>query len=159
MSHRAEELAQRFTAFNDDLTAFVQNCSDDDWQKTSPAEQWTVGVVAYHIGAGHYGAIETARMIVAGEPLPNMTMDDLNRMNDQLAEENAGCTKDEVLNILDEKGGAVADFVAALGDEDLDRTAFHPVLGADITTEQYVDMVMVQSSSEHLANMKATIFT
>jgi hypothetical protein len=159
MSQRAKELTDRFTAFNDDLTAFVQNCSDEGWRKISPAEQWTVGVVAHHIAAGHYSAIETAKMIVAGEPLPNLTMDDLNQMNAQHAEENAGCTKDDVLSVLSQKGAAVNDFVAALGDGDLDRSAFHPALGADISAEQYVKMVIIDSSAGHLDNMKVTTGT
>ena len=116
-------------------------------------------MVAHHIAAGHYSAIETAKMIVAGEPLPNLTMDDLNQMNEQHAKENAGCTKDEVLSILSQKGAAVNNFVAALGDGDLDRRAFHPILGADVTTEQYVKMVMIDSSGDHLTNMKVTTGT
>ena len=53
MGGRAEGLAKRFEQANDDVIATVQNCSDEQWRKTCPGEQWSVGVTAHHIGSAH----------------------------------------------------------------------------------------------------------
>jgi hypothetical protein len=60
MSNRAQELSNRLTNFNNDIIAFVEDCSDDNWKKTCEGEQWPVGVVARHIAAGHYLAFVLA---------------------------------------------------------------------------------------------------
>ncbi|UCG12341.1 MAG: hypothetical protein JSU72_17880, partial [Deltaproteobacteria bacterium] len=73
MSQRARELAEQFTAFNNEVIAFVENCSNGDWRKVCSGEQWSVGVVARHMAAGHYGALDLAKMIVAGQPLPELS--------------------------------------------------------------------------------------
>ena len=73
MSKRAFDLAERFKTLNNELIDFVKNCSDEDWRKVCPGEQWSVGVVARHIAASHYGALALAKMMVAGEKLPDLT--------------------------------------------------------------------------------------
>ena len=32
MSQAAKELAERFTGFNNEVIAFVENCSDENWK-------------------------------------------------------------------------------------------------------------------------------
>jgi hypothetical protein len=86
MSQKAKELAGRLQAFSDDVVAFVEGCSEKNWEKACKKEQWPVGVTARHIGAGHFEAIELARMIVKGEKLPEFTMEQLVEMaNDHAA--------------------------------------------------------------------------
>jgi len=77
MSARAKQLAERLRAFNGDIIAFVEGCSDGNWKKACEKEEWPVGVTARHIAAGHFEAVDLARMIVKGEKLPEFTMDQL----------------------------------------------------------------------------------
>jgi hypothetical protein len=62
-----------------------------------------------------------------------------------------------VLSILREGGTPIAEYVAGLSDAELDRTAHLSLTGGDISTQQFVEMVIVHSSSEHLSSAKAAI--
>ncbi len=155
MSNRAADLAERFRDFNDELIAFVEKCPDEDWSKVCPGEQWPVGVVARHIAASHIGAIGLAKMLVAGEKLPELTGSVIDQMNLKHAEKHRFCTRTDVLKILREQGASAADFVAGLRDADLDRTGHIAAAGGDMTLEQIVEIIILRSAGEHLAHVKA----
>jgi hypothetical protein len=61
MTQRAKKMAQRLQAFTDEVVDFVQGCSDTDWRKVCKEEDWTVGVTARHIGAGHFQTVGLAK--------------------------------------------------------------------------------------------------
>jgi hypothetical protein len=155
MSKRAIDLAERFKVFNNELIAFVKNCSDENWRKVCPGEQWPVGVVARHIAASHYGALGLAKMMVAGEKLPELTEGVIDQMNSKHAEKHRHCTQDEVLKTLRENGTSVADYVAGLGDTDLDRSGHIAAAGGDMTTEHLIVNIIIRFGGEHFAHAKA----
>ncbi len=157
MSQRARELAEKLEGFCSDVAAFVENCSDEDWGKTCSGEGWAVGVVARHLGVGHFGILDLAKSIVAGEPLPELTGEMIDQMNVQHAEEHAGCTKDEVLGFLRANGPEVAGYVAGLSNEDLDRAGYLALIGRDVSAEKLIELVILKSGKEHLENMKAAV--
>ena len=159
MSQRTKELVERFTAFNNDFITFVENCTDEDWQKVCGGEQWAVGVVAHHVAAGHFGAINFVKMIVAGEAIPEITMEAIDQMNAQHAKEHANCTKDEVLALLRENGSAFAGYLEGLSEADLARTGYLALIGGDVSAQQLIEMVILQSGGEHLNSMKAATGT
>ncbi len=155
MRQRAKELSERFMSFNNEVIAFVEKCSDENWEKVTSGEKWPVGVVARHIAAGHYGAYDLAKMIVDGEQLPEITMEAIDQGNAQHAEKHANCTKDEVLGILREKGSSIAEYVAGLDDADLDRTSNLALVGGTISAQQFLENIIIHSGTEHLTNMKS----
>ena len=156
MSQRTTELAERFLSFNNDMIAFVENCSEENWKKVCPGEQWPVGVVARHVAAGHYRAVGLAKMIVAGKELPELTDEAIDQSNAQHADKHADCTKEEVLGLLRENGTSLVDFVTELDDADLDSTGQLPLVGGTIDTQQFVENIIILSATDHLENMKAT---
>ena len=155
MNPNATKLADRIRAFNDQVIAFVEQCTSEQWQKICAWEEWPVGVTARHIGAGHFEAIGLAEMIINGQKLPELTMDDLKQMGNQHAREHATCSREEVLTILHENGTSAADFVAGLTDAELDRNAYLALTGGDVTAGQLLDYVILDSGGEHLASMKS----
>ena len=155
MSKRAIDLAERFRAFNNELIGFVEKCSDENWRKVCPGEQWSVGVVARHITASHYGALGLAKMVVAGEKLPELTEGVIDQLNSKHAEKHRQCTRDEVLKTLRENGTSAADYVAGLSDTDLDRSCHIAAAGGEMTTEQLIVNIILRSGREHFANAKA----
>ncbi len=159
MSQRTKELVERFTAFNNDFITFVENCSDEEWRKVCSGEGWTVAVVAHHVAAGHFGAIDLVRMIVAGEAIPEITMEAIDQMNAQHAKEHAHCTKEEVLTLLRENGSAFAGYLEGLSETDLVRTGYLAAFDGDVSAQQLIEMVILQSGGEHLDSMKATTGT
>ena len=159
MSQRTKELVARFTGFNNEFIAFVDNCSDEDWRKVCSGEGWTVGVVAHHVAAGHFGAIDFVRMIVAGEAIPEITMEAIDQMNAQHAKEHANCTREEVLALLRKNGSAFAGYLEGLSEADLGRTGYLAAIGGDVSAQQLIEMVILQSGGEHFDSMKAATGT
>ena len=159
MGMKSQKLSERMSAFNATVIEFVQNCSDECWAKQCEAEEWSVGVTVRHIGAGHYGAIELARRMVAGEPLPALTMEQLIEMANAHAREHAGCTRDEVLTILRENGAAMISFVAALDDADLERTAYMEPFGGEVSVSKLLETIILNSAGEHFTSIQAAAET
>ena len=159
MSQRTKELVARFTGFNNEFIAFVDNCSDEDWRKVCSGEGWTVGVVAHHVAAGHFGAIDFVRMIVAGEAIPEITMEVIDQMNAQHAKEHTNCTREEVLALLRKNGSAFAGYLEGLSEADLGRTSYLAAIGGDVSAQQLIEMVILQLGGEHLDSMKAATGT
>lgn len=157
MTPRAKALADKLQAFNERVIAVVEGMNDADWKKNSFDEDWPLGVVARHIGAGHYAAIDLAKMIIAGQPLPEFTMDGLARMANQQAEKHAGCTKTEVLSILKESGKKMVDTVSGWRDEEMDKKAFFAAFDSEASVAQIVEWVVLNSAGGHLQSMERTL--
>jgi hypothetical protein len=96
-------------------------------------------------------------MIVAGEKMPDLTMDGIDEMNAQHAKEHAACTKNEVLDILRTNGAAMVDYISGLDDADLDRTTDFPAAGGKISAQQFIEYIVLQSGGEHLTSLRTTI--
>ena len=157
MSSQAKELTERFKAFNNEMIAFIEKCSDEEWKKICPGEELPVGVVSNHVAIRHYGAFDWAKMIVAGEKLPEITKEANAQANAELAEEHKNCTKDEVLGFLNENGSTVVDYLSGLEDSDLDRTGYFALTGGEISTKQFVEKILLQRGNDHLSSMKKAI--
>jgi hypothetical protein len=157
MGGRANDLAERFAAFNDEVMQFVQGCGNEDWHKVCSWEKWSVGTTARHIGANHYGAVGLARMIVKGEKLPLLTMEEIIESANRHAEEHGACTRDEVAQVLRENGQALIDFVKGLEDSELERTGYLAVMKKDVSVAQLIETVILNGGSQHLQNMKTAV--
>ncbi len=156
MDGRSKALAERINLFNEEVISFVENCTGEDWRKMC-AEDWPVGVTARHIAAGHYQALALAKMILSGQKLPELTPEQITENANRHAREHAGCTKSEVLGILRQEGRNTVDFVKGLDNSQLDKAAHLSALGADISVEKFVEVVVLQSSKQHFDNMKAAV--
>jgi hypothetical protein len=157
MSQRAKDLAKKLETLNNEVIAFVDGCSDEDWHKVCSWEDWTVGVTARHVGSGHYRAVGLTKMIISGQKLPDLTAEQINEGGNQHARKHADCTRDEVVKVLQKNGTDTADFIAGLSDDELDRTGHLAVAGGEITTQQFIEYVILEDSRKHLANMKKAI--
>ena len=83
MSQRSEDLSKRIQAFRDDVIAYVESMNSKDWNAVCEWEEWTAGVTARHMGAGHFRIFEILGMILDGKDLPQLTMDQINAMSDR----------------------------------------------------------------------------
>ncbi len=157
MDQRGKELAENLRKFYEEVFRFVQNCTEEDWRKVCAWEEWSVGVTARHIGAGHYGAMGLFKLIINGEKLPDLTQDQIIQMANQHARDHAGCTKEEVMAVLTKNGVDLVEFVAGLSANELDRTGYLAMLGAQVTAQQFIENVVLGSGGEHFANMKKAL--
>ena len=156
MSKRGEELAARLQTFCDELKQIGRQLSDADWEKTLEYEQWSVGVTMRHLAAGHLGIGGLVGMIIRGETLPEITFDILIEMANQHAQEHAGCTKQEVMEILEKNSADIVSFAAGLTDDQLDRTGYLEATG-EVSAQQVIEFVIFQSAVEHVANIKKAL--
>ncbi len=150
-----QQLANRFDIFNQELLDFVRGCSDADWGKITPAEGWPVGVTARHIGVGHYPLIEWVQLIVDEQPLPGVTMDVVNQINDQHAQEHADCTKAEVIDILGSNATKALDYWTTLSDEDLKRQSYFKLFDTDINAGDLFTSLLIDIANAHFESMQA----
>ena len=112
-------------------------------------------MVARHVAAGHYRVLALTKMVVEGQQLPHISREGIDQANAQHAEKHAGCTKDEVLDLLRKNGTAISEYIAGLDDADLDRTGQLAAAGGAISTQQIIENLVIQSAGEHLASLKA----
>ncbi len=157
MNKHAAELAARLEAFYKEITSLVETCSQEDWNKVLDWEQWSVGVTTRHLAAGHLDMVGMAQMMVSGQPLPDLTMDQIVEMANQHAREHADCTREEVLDLLSKNGPALVNYVSGLSDEELERTGEMEATGGPVTTRQLLEYVVLESGGEHLANLKSVL--
>jgi hypothetical protein len=157
MSKRAKDLSKRIETFRDEVIAFVDHLSDEEWNAECDLEQWTVGVTARHLGAGHFGIFELLAMIVQDKELPQLTMDQINAMANEEARKHSGCTRAEALEHLRKNGAELAAFVADLRDDELDRKGSMPAFGGEATVNQVIDFVIFNSAQEHFDSMKTSV--
>ena len=157
MSQRAQDLSKRIESFKDDVITYVNSLSDQEWNAACEWEEWTAGVTARHIGAGHFRIFELAGMIVQGKELPPLTIDQINAMSDKDSRAHSNCTKDETLDALRENGAQLVSFVSGLSDDELDRKGSMPAFGGEVTVNQVIDFVIFQSAQEHLDSIKTAV--
>lgn len=157
MSERAHQLAERIHSFSNEVIEFVDNISERDWTKTCELEQWSVGVTAHHIGAGHLAIFGIAGMIIKGEALPQLSMDDINAMSNIEAQKNTNCTKADALAQLKTNSAKMVAFVQGLSDEALDMKGRMPAFNGEVTTEQLIGYVLFQSAAEHFKSIKSAL--
>ena len=157
MSQRSITLSTKIKGFSEEVIEFVKKLSDEDWAKVCEWEQWPVGATAYHLGAGHLAIFGIAAMIIRGEELPPLNMEQINAMSNQQAHEHKDCAKAEALQVLNENSAKMVEFVSGLTDEQLDRKGRMPAFGGDVTTEQLINYVIFDSAAQHLASMKAAV--
>jgi hypothetical protein len=157
MSQRGEDLSKIIESFKDEVIAFVDGLSDEEWNMNCEWEEWTAGMTARHIGAGHFGIFEMCRMILEGKELPQLTLEEINAMSDKDSRAHADTTKAETLGALQKNGAELSAFVAGLTDDQLDRKGSMPAFGGEASVNQIVEFVIFQSAREHLDSMKKAV--
>ncbi len=157
MSERAQDLSKRIEAFTDEVVTYVEALSDEDLNQVLEWEEWRAGVTARHIGAGHFRIFDLAQMMIAGKELPQLSMDQITEMSNKDCREHADCTREEILDSLRQNGAQLAEFVAGLSDDALDRKSSMPAFGGEFSVDQMIEFVIFQSAREHLDNIKKAV--
>lgn len=158
MSDRAAALAAQFEDANAAVIAAVERCSPEQWAKTCSAEGWSVGVTAHHIATGHAMISSFVGMVANGQPVPPVTREMIDAGNAQHAQEHAGCTREEVLEMLRRDGSAAAGLLRGLSDEQLDRTA--PMAfagGAELSAQAIAEMILIGHPKDHVRSIQAVL--
>ncbi len=157
MAERAEALAAKFEAANNDLIATVEAASDEQWKTNCADEGWSVGTIAHHAGGGYPLIAGLVGALASGADIPALTMDQIDQSNKEHAVEFASVNKDETLEMLRTGGAAAAVAVRDLSDEQLDRSTEVLAGAPAMTTEQAIEGILIGGTTGHLASIKKTI--
>ena len=157
MSQRAKDLSKRIEAFKDDVIAFVETLSEEDWNAQCEWEEWSAGVTARHIGAGHFGIFGSCGMVLEGKGLPPLTVEEINAMSDKDSREHSDATKAEALEHMRKNGAELAAFIGGLSDDQLDSKGSMPAFGGEASVNQIIEFVIFQSAQEHFDSMKKAV--
>jgi hypothetical protein len=123
MSKRSEVLAARLERGVRELTELARTLTDEQWKTKIPHDGRTVGVCVHHVGTMYPIEIDLAQKLAAGQAVEGVTWDAVHELNANHARENANCTKEEAIDLVQRNSAAAAAAVRALSDEQLDTAA------------------------------------
>jgi len=158
MNSRAHLLAERLEQGADALARFAGGLSHSEWQMRLPKDGRKIGVVVHHVADVYPIEIQLALKLAAGEPITNVTWDDVHAMNAKHARDQDGVTREAALDHLRRNSAAAAAAIRALSDEALDRAATNSMYGdAPLTSQHMLEDHAVRHSFHHLAGIRAAL--
>ena len=155
MSQRAAALADTFESIHRQVMRAAADASPEQWATLTTAERWPVGFGFYHVAEGYallYGWIE-AGATGGGPVVLDPAANDLS--NARCLDEHRGCTRGEVLALLDERARRLAEAGAwperrAAGERVAQGTGRH-----DAAVEQVASGPLLGHVRGHLASITA----
>ena len=159
MSHRAESLADRIEEGAAGLAAFAEGLSEAEWHTpVSTTDRRSVGVIVHHVANMYPIEIDAARAIASGKAITEVTWGVVAEINAKHAQEQAGVTKGEALELLRRNSRQAADAVRAFTDDELDQAApFSLSFGAPMTAQFVIEDHALRHSWHHLARIRAVL--
>lgn len=158
MSPRADQLVTEFTAVNDDLIASVSGCTDEQWQRQSAEEGWSVAAVAHHVAVSNGAISGMLSSQAAGNPdLPNISTADLHAGNAAHARDYATVGKQETLDLLRSNGDVVVQTLQSIDDDAFFDQPAGVFGGNELSVGQVAQFVLVGHTAGHTASIKQTL--
>ena len=134
--------------------------TDDQWQRRLPKDGRKVGVIVHHVAYAYPIEIHLAQPLATGRPVVGVTMDVIDEINANHAEEYDQVTKEETLDLLRRNSAMAAAVIRALSDEELDGAAAVSLYSDAPLTCQFVhEDHAVRHSYHHLARLRAALTT
>ncbi|MEO8620761.1 MAG: DinB family protein [bacterium] len=158
MSRRANALAERLEQGANALAAFASVLTREEWQTRTPKDGRMVGVIVHHVANRYPIEIELAQTLAAGNPIADVTWNDVNAINSRHAKEFGAVTKEEALALLKRNSAIAAAAVRALTDDELDRAATVSLnANAPLTCQFFIEAHVLSHSFHHLARLRAAL--
>lgn len=158
MSKRATALAERLLEGARSLADLSEGLSEGEWQAIVPNEERPVSVLVHHVAVSYPVEVELAQTLAAGRPIVGVTPEDIDHINAEHSEVNAGVDKQDTLDLLRRNSQEAASAVRRFSNEELDRAA--PVsLNADapLTAQFFIEDHALRHSFQHLASIRAAL--
>ena len=157
MVTRTAQLAAQFAAVNDEISALIMGCTEEQWRQPCVDEAREVGVVAHHAATVQQEFTRIVATLATGETYtPGASMGEVDQFNAQQAQENAAVGKVETLDILHRSAATIAQHLRGFDDTQLERIA--GTFGDhDLTVGQVIEMVVIGHAGVHRDSIRATI--
>jgi hypothetical protein len=157
-SERAHALADRLVEGARSLAALASILTPQQWNTPIPGDGRTVGVVVHHVASVYPVEIEIAQVIAGGQPMTNVTMADVHAMNAGHAQEFAGVSARDAVDLLLRNSAAAADAIRAFTDEELESAAPASLYGnAPVTSQFVLEDHAVRHSFHHLDRIRRAL--
>ncbi|MDQ6899221.1 MAG: DinB family protein [Candidatus Dormibacteraeota bacterium] len=153
-STRAGELALRLRESNEKLIELLNSLSAEQWRQSVPPDGRTVGVLTHHLSTSHPLVTDIARSVAAGGGIP-LTWEAVDEWNAQHAKEHADCEPVDTINLLRESTAKAAALIEGFDDEQLERSAPHPLLDGQVTTvAELLERMTIGHTQWHLEDIR-----
>ena len=157
-NQRANALADRLEEGARALASFATALTDAEWQTRLPKDGRPVGVVVHHVASVYPVEIQLAVAVARGEPIKDLTMDNIHEMNANHAREFAAVTKEVALDLLRQNSADAAAAIRALSDEELERAVTVSLYAdAPLTAQFVLEDHAVRHSFHHLAGIRRAL--
>jgi hypothetical protein len=160
MSKRAEALAERIAQGHRELIVFIEGLPPAAWHAYCQNEERTVGVIVHHVASVLPTELDLVQVLASGQAITGVTVELVDQMNAQHAQEHANCELQETLDLLRHNSARVVSAIRELSDAELDRAA--PVSlhwDAPLTTQYFIEDHPLGHAYHHLATIKAAMST
>jgi hypothetical protein len=158
MSESIGALVARFERANRAVLDVVERGPTERFYAICPAERCTVAALACHIADVHALGADWVRKVLAGEPLPPVTLDTVDQVNAQQFARDAYRTKREALDRLRRSGAEATAVLEGLSDTDLGRSAPFALFGSPtISVRELVERILIADLESHLGSIRAAI--
>jgi hypothetical protein len=158
MGRRAEALAERVAQGHRELIEIIKGCSEGEWRTHIPDEGRPVGVLVHHVASMLPAEVDLVKVLASGKSITGVTMEMVDHINAEHADENGQVSKGETLELLRRNSKMAVAAIRELSDEELDRAA--PVslhANAPLTTQYFIEDHPLGHSFHHLASIRATL--
>jgi hypothetical protein len=160
MGQRANALADRIEQGATQLAKFAEGLSDAEWKTRVLPDGRTVGVIVHHVASVYPIEIELAQTLASGKPIVGVTWDVIADMNRKHAQDHAGASRQEAVELLRKNSQTASQAVRQLSDEQLDRAAPVSLNGdAPLTAQFFIEDHALRHSFHHLAKIKGALKT
>jgi Mycothiol maleylpyruvate isomerase N-terminal domain len=153
---KSEALAQQLETKVRDALATLEGLGDQDWKRTTGAEQWSVGVTAHHLAGALEPVSHMAEAVVAGES-GSLTGPMLDEMNAAHARDHAQCTKAETLELLRRGAIVAARVIRGLRDDQLAKTATVLTDVPPMSAEELIRRGLLAHMDEHFGSIRKAV--
>jgi uncharacterized damage-inducible protein DinB len=158
MSTRSENLAKRLRQGAQELVAFIEGCSDAEWQAQVGNEERAVGTLIHHVASAYPGEIGIVNILIKGDGLSGVTWDMVDEGNAEHAENARSPSKEETLELLNKNSEAAATTISELSDEQLDTVGSISLNNnTPLSTQFFIEEHPIAHPYLHLASIKAVL--
>jgi len=156
LSDRAIDLANQLESAAAEVADVAASLSEAQWTAICPADGRQNNVMIDHISTTFAQVTPLAEMIIAGQDLPEITMDMVHAGNSAHASEQTGAARADVLASLKANASAAAATIRTWSDTDLDMSrpfALSP--SGSISVAGMVQGILIDHAKHHLADLTA----
>ena len=156
LSSRAKALADRVARGAENIAAYAEKLTEDQWATTITPDWRKAGVIVHHVGSMYPLEVEIARKLGAGESITGVTWGVIAEINAKHALENAGVSKTDAIELVRKNGRDAAAAIAQFTDEMLDSGGTISLYGnPPLTCQFWIEDHPLRHAWHHVARMRA----